>query len=462
MSSTFRSCFTFFAVTLLTPIIAMAQVSALTPKEARDIAKAAWLYAYAPLEGYKTMYNQAVNKDFPGYVGGFNRFRHYARMNTPADTDIVTPNNDTPYSWAWLDLRAEPMVLSLPAMPAPRYYVNQWFDLYTHNFAYTGVRATGREAGNYLFAGPGWKGEVPKNITKVFRSETYFIGTLTRTQILDEKDIPAMQAVQAQFKLAPLSQFVGKPAPKAVPPVAWPAPDDKKMAGIGFISYLNALLPFMPTVASEKAMMARFAKIGIEPGKLFDPNNLDPKIRAAIEQGAADAEKELKEKALAVTSSKELFGSRQELGTNYIMARNLGAMVGIYGNTKTEAVYGAYQTTPDGKPLDGTKKWVLRYPAGQLPPVNLFWSITMYNLPQRLLVENPINRYSIGDRMPGLKMERDGSLEIYLQSDSPGPDKESNWLPTPRGPFFMVSRMYGPKQPLIDGTWTDPPLVEVK
>ena len=324
MSSTFRSCLAFFAVTLLTPIIAMAQVSALTPKEARDIAKAAWLYAYAPLEGYKTMYNQAVNKDFPGYVGGVNRFRHYARMNTPADTDIVTPNNDTPYSWAWLDLRAEPMVLSLPAVPAPRYYVNQWFDLYTHNFAYTGVRATGRKSGNYLFAGPGWKGEVPNNITKVFRSETYFIGTLTRTQILDEKDIPAMQAVQAQFKLAPLSQFVGKPTPKAVPPVAWPALDDNKMAGIGFISYLNALLPFMPTVASEKAMMARFAKIGIEPGKLFDPNKPDPKIRAAIEQGVADAEEELEEKALAVTMSSEPFGTRQELGTNYIMARNLG------------------------------------------------------------------------------------------------------------------------------------------
>ena len=181
-----------------------------------------------------------------------------------------------------------------------------------------------------------------------------------------------------------------------------------------------------------------------------------------MEQGVADAERELKDKALAVTSSKDLFGSRQELGKDYVMQRNLGANVGIYGNTKIEAVYGAYQTGPDGRPLDGTKKWVLRYPAGQLPPVNLFWSLTMYNLPQRLLVENPINRYSIGDRTPGLKKGKDGSLEIYLQNESPGADKESNWLPTPKGPFFMVSRMYGPKQPLIDGTWKDPPLVEVK
>lgn len=446
----------------LPPLAAIAQSAALTPNEARTIAKEAWLYAYAPLEGYKTMYNQAVNKDFPGYVGGFNRYRHYTRMNTPADKDIVTPNNDTPYSWAWLDLRAEPIVLSLPAVPAPRYYVNQWFDLYTHNFAYTGVRATGRNAGNYLFAGPNWKGPVPKSITKVFRAETDFVGTLTRTQLNGADDIAAMQAVQAQFNLTPLSQFAGTPAPKPAPPVDWPAPDDKKMAGIGFVSYLNVLLPFMPTVPSEKATMTRFAKIGIGAGKPFDASKLDPAIRAAMEQGVADAERELKDKALAVTSSKELFGSRQELGKDYVMQRNLGANVGIYGNTKIEAVYGAYQTGPDGRPLDGTKKWVLRYPAGQLPPVNLFWSLTMYNLPQRLLVENPINRYSIGDRTPGLKMGKDGSLEIYLQNESPGADKESNWLPTPKGLFFMVSRMYGPKQPLIDGTWKDPPLVEVK
>jgi hypothetical protein len=137
-------------------------------------------------------------------------------------------------------------------------------------------------------------------------------------------------------------------------------------------------------------------------------------------------------------------------------------MIGIYGNTKTEAFYGVYQTTPDGKPLHGTKKWVLRYEPGQSPPVDFFWSITMYKLPERLLVENPIKRYSMGDRTRGLKKGADGSLDIYLQSDSPGPDKESNWLPTPRGPSFMVSRMYGPKRQLIDGTWAEPSLVEVK
>ena len=449
-------------VTCALPVAAaQAQKSAaLTPAEARAIAKEAWLYAYAPVQGYQTMYNQTQNKDFPGYVGGFNRFRHYARSATPADKDIVTPNNDTPYSWAWLDLRAEPIVLSLPAVAAPRYYVNQWFDLYTHNFAYTGVRATGRAAGTYLFVGPRWKGAVPKGITKVFRAETEFVGTLTRTQLAGPDDIPAMQAIQAQYRLTPLSQFTGGPAPKPASPVTWPVWDTQRAEGVGFITYLNALLPFMPTVPSEKAMFSRFAKIGIGPGKPFDPAGLAPATRGAVEQGIAEASKELKDKALAQSSSKGFFGTRSELGTDYVMYRSMGAMLGIYGNSTEEAVYASQQTAPDGKVLDGSRRWVLRFEPGQLPPVNEFWSITMYNLPERLLVENPINRYSVGDRTEGLKQGPDGSLEIYIQSDNPGPDEVSNWLPAPKGPFFFVARFYGPKQAAMDGTWKLPPLVE--
>jgi hypothetical protein len=434
--------------------------STVAPAEARAIAREAWLYAYAPVQGYQTFYSQTQNRDFPGYVGGFNRFRHYARSATPADKDIVTPNNDTPYSWAWLDLRAEPVVLSLPAVPAPRYYVNQWFDLHTHNFAYTGVRATGREAGTYLFVGPRWKGKVPKGITKVFRAETDFVGTLTRTQLSGPEDIPALQAIQARYTLTPLSTFTGRPAPKAAPAVAWPAWDAKQAEGIGFIGYLNTLLPFMPTVPSEKAMLARFAKIGIGPGRPFDPAALDPATREAIEQGIAEASAALGRKALTQTSSKGFFGTRAELGAEYLTYRSMGAMLGIYGNSTEEAVYASQQTGPDGKVLDGSRRWVLRFEPGRLPPVTEFWSITMYNLPERLLVDNPIGRYSLGDRTPGLRQGADGSLEIYIQSEDPGPEKASNWLPAPKGPFFFVARFYGPRNALMDGTWTLPPLVE--
>jgi len=433
-----------------------------TPAEARAIAKEAWLYAYAPLQGYQTFWNQTQNPAFGGYVGGFNRFRHYSRLNTPADTDIVTPNNDTPYSWAWLDLRAEPIVLELPAVAAPRYYVNQWFDLYTHNFAYTGVRATGRQAGRYLFVGPTWNGTVPAGINGVYRAETDFVGTLTRTQLNGPNDIAALQAIQAQFRLIPLSTYSRTTPPPAAQAVAWPAWDAKAAEGIGFIGYLNALLPFMPAVPSEQAMRARFARIGIGAGRPFDPARLDPATRAAIEAGVAEAAQALKTKALAQTSSRGFFGTRQELGPDYLTYRSMGAMLGIYGNSDAEAIYASQQTGPDGQLLDGRRKWLLRFPAGQLPPVSEFWSITMYTLPQRLLSPNPINRYSIGDRTPGLRYGADGSLEIVLQAENPGPAKASNWLPAPAGPFFFVARLYGPKQAVLSGAWKLPALLEVK
>lgn len=429
-----------------------------TPAEARAIAKEAWLYAYAPLQGYKTMYNQTQNHDFAGYVGGFDRFRHYARLNTPSDTDIVTPNNDTPYSWAWLDLRAEPIVVSLPAVPAPRYFVNQWFDLHTHNFAYTGVRATGRGAGNYLFVGPRWKGEVPKGITKVFRAETDFIGTLTRTQLDGPDDIAAMQAVQAKYTLTPLSKFAGTPTPAPAPTIAWPRWDEEKAMGIGSIEYLNFLLQFMPVVPSEEAMFARFARIGIGAGRRFDAAKLDPALRAAIEEGMAESARELQAKALAQSSSKGFFGTREELGSDYLVNRSMGAMLGIYGNSIEEAVYASQQTGPDGKVLDGSKHWVLRFEPGALPPCNEFWSITMYGLPDRLLIENPIGRYSVGDRTEGLRKGADGSLEIYIQHDRPEGARAANWLPAPKGPFFFVARFYGPRPELIEGKWTLPAL----
>jgi hypothetical protein len=351
-------------------------------------------------------------------------------------------------------------VLKLPSVPAPRYYVNQWFDLYTHNFAYTGVRATGRGAGTYLFAGPNWQGTVPKGITKVFRAETDFVGTLTRTQLNGPDDIPALQALKATYQLIPLSRFTGTKPPRPAPPVNWPAWDPAKAEGIGFIGYLNALLPFMPTVSSERATMARFSRIGIGPGRPFDPNRLDPATQSAIEAGVAMASANLRSKALAQSSSKGFFGTREDLGSDYLTYRAMGAMLGIYGNSSAEALYASQQTGPDGKLLDGRRQWVLRFPAGQLPPVSEFWSITMYSLPQRLLVANPIDRYSIGDRTQGLKLGADGSLEIYLQHENPGPDKVSNWLPAPAGPFFFVGRLYGPSAAALSGEWQLPALQE--
>lgn len=431
-----------------------------TPDEARAIAKEAFIYAYAPIQGYQTLYNQTQNPEFPGYVGGFGRYRHYARVATPADKDIVSPNNDTPYSWAWLDLRREPVVFKVPAVPKDRYNVFQWFDLYTHNFAYVGVRATGFEAGNYLFAGPNWKGEVPPGIAKVFRAETDIIGTLTRTSIDGESDVPNVRALQQQYVLMPMSEFAGQQPPPPAPAVAFPKWDEKKALSAGFIGYLNFLLQFgQPIHPSEAAMMERFAKIGIGAGKAFDPARLDTALLAAIEQGAQDGFAAIKEFAAKQTSSANLFGTREFLGENLAMKRNAAAMLGIYANSKEEAYYAAYQLGDDGKPLTAkTDRYVLRFPPGELPPVKFFWSLTMYSVPDRFLVANPINRYSIGNPTAGLKPDADGGLTLYIQAQSPGADKEPNWLPAPAGPFFMVIRMYGPEPRILSGDWKEPAL----
>ena len=444
------------AVMLAVSISAPLRAETVSTDEARRIAADAYLYAYPMLYNYKTLFQQAVDPSFPGYVGGFNRFRHYSRGFTPADKDIVTPSNDTPYSWAWLDLRTEPMVVSVPASP-DRYYVLQWFDLYTHNFAYLGSRATGTAAGHYLFVGPGWKGETPAGITKVLRAETEIIGTLTRTSWSGPADRDGLVAMQRQYRIRPLSEFTGGKPPLPAPDFQFPAWDEARANSIGFIDYLNFLLQFAPAVDSEKAMMERFARIGIGPGRAFDPATIDPATRAAIEAGIKDGAAKLQAELAKTTSSVNLFGTREFLGPDYVMRRAVGAAIGIYGNSKEEAYYTAYSVDANKQPLDGSKRYVLRFSKDQVPPVKFFWSMTMYNLPDRLLVDNPIERYAIGSRTQGLKTNADGSVDIYLQSASPGSDKESNWLPTPQqGPFFMVLRMYGPEGKLAAGEWQAP------
>lgn len=431
---------------------------------ARQIAAEAYIYAYAMLFNYKTLYTQTQDPSFPGYIGGFNRYRHYSTVARPENTDIVSPNNDTPYSWAWLDLRTEPIVLSLPDVPADRYYVTQWFDLYTHNFVYLGTRATGNGAGDYLFTPPGWDGDVPDTITAVLPTETEFIGTLTRTEIKDEElENPApMQAIQRQYRFRSLSEYAGTRPPFPAPDYLFPGWDEARAATPDFISYLNFLLQFCPAVPSEAEMMRRFAEIGIGPNVPFDLSSLPRDMQQALADGVADGLKQIEDTAIATPDASKLFGTRETLGPDYLMLRAVGAMLGIYGNTKEEAFYVGYQTEPDGQPLDGSAHYELRFAPGELPPAKYFWSMTLYNLPQRLLVDNPIDRYSIGSRTAGLKTEADGSLIIYLQPESPGADKESNWLPTPPdGDFYTYLRIYGPDASVLDGTWQAPEMERV-
>ncbi len=398
--------------------------------------------------------SQAVLKDSPTYVGGFNVFRHYSKAFTAANHDVVTPNNDTPYSWSWLDLRAEPVVISVPEVPDKRYYVIQCIDLYTYNCAYIGSRTTGNGAGDFLMVGPKWKGDIPTGFKKFFKSETEIVGTLVRTQLDGPGDEENVKKVQAGYKLTPLSAFKKTAPPPPAPPLDFPPYDKAKAANHNFIGYLNFLLSLAgPPHPTEVALRGRFAGIGIVPGKAWDPSKVDATTLTAIDAGVKEAQQELKAKIDVTHGSNGLFGSRQALGENYLQ-RAVAAAMGLYGNDLEEAWYG-------GLVGDGTKVATMHFSKDQLPPAKFFWSVTLYTLPDRFLYDNPLNRYSIGDRTKGLKYDDEGGLTIHVGHESPGKDQESNWLPAPAGKYSFVARVYGPSEAAMTGKWKLPAMTPV-
>lgn len=426
-------------------------------EETRAIAKEAYLWGFPMVESYKTLHAQAVDSGGPNFRAPLNQLRNVADVFTPKDTAIVTPNSDTPYSFLWMDLRAEPLVLTVPKIDK-RYFSVQLIDLYTFNFDYID------DAGVYLVAGPDWKGETPKGIDEVLRAETQLAYALYRTQLFGPGDIDNVKQLQAQYKVQPLSAFLGTPAPAPAPAIDFPSYDADAAKGLGFFSYLNFLMQFEPTHPSEVALRERFAKIGLVPGKPFDEASLSPETKQALLDGIADADKEFAEfkKTKVDTqaiSSADLFGTREFLKNNYLY-RFAGAKMGIYGNSGDEANYEGYFVDAEHQPLDASKHaYTLHFGKGELPPTKAFWSLTMYDGKSQLLVDNPLNRYLINSAMlPSLKTDADGGLTLYVQHTSPGKDKESNWLPAPNGPFFAVFRNYEPGDAVINRSWKRPEL----
>ena len=439
-----------------------------SPAEARAIVKEAYVYGFPLVDSYRVQYAYFVDRENPEYKAPWNQIRNIPRVFTPEDKAVQTPNSDTPYSMLGLDLRAEPIVLTVPAIEKERYFSVQLIDAYTFNFGYIGSRATGNDGGSFLIAGPGWKGEMPKGVKQVIRAETELVLAAYRTQLFNPGDLDNVKKVQAGYQAQPLSAFLGQPAPKAAPAIDFikPLTPEAQKTSSQFFNLLNFVLKFCPTHPSEKELMARFARIGVGAGKTFDASKLSPELKTAIELGMADAWTDLatlqkRIDAKEVTSG-DLFGTREYLKNNYPY-RMAAAALGIYGNSKLEAMYPIYGVDADGQKLDGAHRYTLRFAPGQLPPVNAFWSLTMYELPASLLVANPLNRYLLNSPMlPQFKRDADGGLTLLIQNESPGKDKEANWLPTPKGPFIMYMRLYWPKDEALNGTWTAPSLQRVK
>ena len=437
--------------------------ASLTPVEARAIAKEAYIYGFPMAANYQTMYKQAIDTSSRDYRGTFNTLNSSKSVATPEDKFVVTPNSDTPYSYLWMDLRAQPVVVNMPRIEPNRYYTGQLIDLYTYNFAYLGTRAYGNDGGTFMIVGPGWNGPTPPGIKDVIHSETEFAYLLIRTQLFNEADLPRVNKIQSGYHVQLLSEFLHQPPPPPATAVNWPKPADIANPSPDIFPIVNFVFQYAPANPSEKEFLTRFAKINVGPGQTFNFSSFSPEIQQAINDGIKDATADaaaLQKKVDAdEISSGDMFGTRAFLKDNYLH-RYFGAKMGLYGNSKQDAIYYGYFVDANHQPLDASKSsYELHFPKGTLPPNKAFWSLTMYDGKTQLLVENPVKRYLLNSTtLKSYKYGPDGSLTLYLSHDNPGPAKQSNWLPAPNGPFYSILRVYMPGDSVIDGTWKKPQL----
>lgn len=433
---------------------------AATPDLVTAIAKEAFIYGYPVVDSHNIITKYVLNKDSGEYKAAFNHVGHNRDLASPKDTAIVAMNVDTPYSFAWLDLRTEPQVVTIPVFEEQRYVSAELIDLYSYIVGYISPRTNGNAGGDFLVAGPGWDGPIPPGIRRLFRCPTEFMLILYRTQLFDAGDLPNVNAIQDGYRITGLSDYTGRALPPPPPPFVDVQPIDvrREKESMQFFTILNAMLSYMPALEDEIELRERFALIGIRPGVAFDPS--DDIFRAAVVEGMRQGLQAMYARAGTVKSSAELFGSREFLGQDYLI-RAVGALLGIYGNAAEEYLGVGYQTDSEGRPFDGNYCYQITFRPDDIPPVGAFWSITAYN-GHKFLVENPINRYVINSPMvPSLNKDAGGGFTLYLQADMPGVEAEPNWLPVSRDAFNLAFRTYQPGQAIRDGSWQAPPVVRV-
>jgi hypothetical protein len=459
------------ALLFTSPLIIAAQpTSSLTVNEARELARDAWLFGM-PLVMFEKQvdYITYVNKP-EATKAPVNQFAHYRKFVDASNRSIVGFNVDNLYSLAWIDLKAEPLVLSVPAM-GDRYWMMQIVDAWNGVPATPGSRThSGAKPLLFLIAGPDWKGKTPKGV-ELLRSPTNLAGIGGRTYCAGPSDYAAVNRLQDQYTLTPLSTRGNK---QYVPPTNVPlkkGADGKTLVNVQvmsltadqFFSNLNRLLRTNPPYAADAAMLKKLAPLGIKPGATFSSAAFGPEVKKAIEEGVALGKAAMAEEAKKlgkIANHWMLTYDMGRYGTRYAY-RAAWTFVGIGGNVIEDAFYPLTTKDAGGQQLTGEHTYTLTFAKGQWPPAQAFWSITMYDM-EGYLVDNPLNRYAIGDRNK-LKPNPDGSLTIHIQSKSPGKEKETNWLPAPKtGPFKVAMRLYAPTEKVINGSWVPPALVRQK
>ena len=449
-----------------------ANAQALSREQAYEIARDAYIYAY-PIVTMDVSMRQSTNVPDAKTVplrAPVNQFAHARNYPRAEDRDVVRYNFDTLYSPAWLDLGPEPIVLSVPDT-AGRYYLLPMLDMWTDVFSVVGSRTTGTKAGNFVLVGPGWSGSLPDGLTTIV-APTRIIWILGRTQTNGPADYANVHKVQDGYKLTPLSQWgktynppASTPTDAAIDNKTPPLVQVNKMDGVALLSRFAELAGNNPPHPNDYPIVFRMKQMGLEPGKPFDASKLDPALVQTINAAAKDALADLVQSGksgagigLHVNGWFYQTSTVGTYGTAYKL-RGMGTLIGLGVNLPEDAVYPASFVDGNGKAYSGANRYVLHFDKGRLPPANAFWSVTLYDK-DGFQAPNGLNRFALGDR-DKLKFNADGSLDIYIQNEAPGADKEANWLPAPKDEFNLAMRLYSPRREALDGPWTPPPVKKV-
>lgn len=435
----------------------------LSTQEARQIAKEAYVFGFPFVANYRVFIDRLVSGHPMMQGAGFNQFAHNRQLFPPTTPD--TTQRDTIFSLGILDLRREPMVISVPDVPQGQVYMLQMGDTSTESLPYISTLTTGNKAGDYVLVGPDFQGYLPATrFDGVITTRGQFVVMLGRTVVLDPDDLSAAHAIQDGMQMRPLSAFLGSeppPKPEAVDFLPW---EPEAAEGLGVFDYINMALAWHPPALYEVETMAAFAKIGVIPGQRFSSASLPAEVVKAVEAGVAEARDEIA-KLADETAGGELVGAwlwatkdNSRFGRDYL-TRAVIALRTIYPNAPDHAIYGLANHDLDGNPLTGENRYEMRFEAGELPPVDWFWSVTMYDAETTAMVPNPLERYSISDRTEGIKFDPDGSLTLKFGHAEP--EDTSNWLPAPEGAFYLIIRLYGAKPEVAEGKWTPPPVRKV-
>jgi hypothetical protein len=476
ISLLFRATTLMLALGLMPILTGTAQAQpSVTEEEAYAIGVDAYLYFY-PLISMDITRKQLSNVEpGKGFGGPMNTFVNIPEYPTAGVKAVVRPNFDTLYSSGWLDLTKEPVIVSVPDTNG-RYYLLPMLDMWTDVFASPGWRTTGTAAGNFIIVPPGWRpdlkdrliDQLPKDTQRI-DAPTAYVWIIGRTKTDGPQDYDAVHKIQAGYKITPLSQWGKAPEPVQVkidPTINMKTPPkiqvDTMSAG-KYFAYAAELMKLQPPHITDQPIIAQMERIGIEPGKSFDLDKVDPAVKKALDrapQGAQDLMKWKVATLARVVNGWSMNTDTMGVYGNYYLKRAMVTQIGLGANLPEDAIYPLNLGDGSGKPLDGASNYTIHFEKGATPPANAFWSITLYDR-DGFQVGNSLNRFAVSSWMP-FQYNPDGSLDLYFQNESPGAEKEANWLPAPKGPFNLCMRLYAPKSEALTGKWNPPPVKRVQ